>query len=273
MKKYITKNYNITALILIIAMAMLCSIMIIILLFPTNRGIANAEEGILSQDVKNYIETEYNEQTELVYDGVRYILNIYQDDYIVNYIPKTLFLAENTTLNIYEEYGYFVHTFRDKKFQDAEVLDNMHSYVLVFTIDYSTAEEESITKDRFSYTITPIFQREYISVLPNGNDEHFSVGFYSNMNMRQFESSWEDFLNATFRPEYLLQYNLSDDVNRSEGVVAPAPQRTDDVSYACELFYDEINIFNLTDIAVAANIYNEQELNSAADLKIRGVFA
>lgn len=52
MKKYITKNYNITALILIIAMAMLCSIMIIILLFPTNRGIANAEEGILSQDVK-----------------------------------------------------------------------------------------------------------------------------------------------------------------------------------------------------------------------------
>lgn len=263
MKKYITKNYNITALILIIAMAMLCSIMIIILLFPTNRGIANAEEGILSQDVKNYIETEYNEQTELVYDGVRYILNIYQDDYIVNYIPKTLFLAENTTLNIYEEYGYFVHTFRDKKFQDAEVLDNMHSYVLVFTIDYSTAEEESITKDRFSYTITPIFQREYISVLPNGNDEHFSVGFYSNMNMRQFESSWEDFLNATFRPEYLLQYNLSDDVNRSEGVVAPAPQRTDDVSYACELFYDEINIFNLTDIAVAANIYNEQELNES----------
>ena len=235
----------------------------ILLSLGTTSQVAYAESASQGDDIRGYIDNEYNIASELVYTGnpIPYEVDIFGDDPIVKYIPRELFMTENTTLKIHKDYGYFIHTFRDWSYINEEALDNMHSFVLAFAIDFITGKDGFETKDRFSYTITPLFQREYFAVMPNGTVDYITLGFFSNADIIMNASTWEGFLYAAYASDYVLHYNVSSTIDISQGVIVPAPQRNDNASYQCDLFYGEINLFNLADITIAANIFNGQDLN------------
>lgn len=216
-------------------------------------GVAAAEESAVG-GIDNYIQSLYNTKSQL---ENRMTINVMGDDPIIDYVPKELFKEEGETLYIGEDYGYYIYTFADAVdtlLSPRDYTGNMHSFLLVFTITYSVnAPNNSTTADMFSYTIKPIFQREYATLMPGGSNvvglPDYTIGnFYDKISLDAFISMY-------YRQGIMCL--AQDGVSLDDGLVVPIPQRVGDF----ENEYKDVNVFYLTDIAVGAEILNEQELN------------
>lgn len=180
-------------------------------------------------------------------------LLIRNDDAIVNYIDKTYFTAPCQKLFIGNRYGYFIYTFDDGYVDDGDWVQtgNMRSIVLGFDIDFSPKGQAS-TKDAFGYKIEIIFQREFVTLMPNGLGT-VGLGDFNNGGA-ETSKTINKFLESTYK--YSIGCAIQGSISNTNGLVAPVPQKQGD-DYA----FEDVKVFYLSDIIVSANIFNAQDLN------------
>lgn len=204
--------------------------------------------------LKEYIQNEY--RTESSFDRSGLLISVSGDDPIVQYVPKEYFMQEGQHLYIGDDYGYYIYTFPDGMFEipsgNFESYDNLRSIVLGFEIKYEQFGDASDARDGFSYSIKPVFQREYATLMPDGINE-VGIGDYS---------GWNDFSRTTmtFRKDvftHTMACALTGGATKNAGIVFPVPT----YSLTDDFCFDDVNVFYLTDLVVSARIENAQELN------------
>lgn len=235
-------------------------LMIVFVYMSSAAPIAHAEDEVEGQPttLENYL---YEYRTESSFNSTELLLSVSGDDPIVEYVPKEYFMQDGQHMYIGDDYGYYIFTFPDNKFGSEhgsfESLDNKRSIVLGFEIKYEPEGTVSDALDGFSYTIKPIFQREFATLIPNGTNE-VGIGDYSQWN--EYSRTTLSFRQDVFT--YAMSCALADGVSKSEGIVLPVPNY---VRSSDELNFTEINVFYLTDLIVSASIENAQDLNDDDD--------
>lgn len=246
-----TNGWN--AVLCLAALFLLC-VAILFCITSVEADVAYAEEAI--KDISRYMaDNEYNSNANL---ESHHQIIVYGDDPIVNYVPKELFMQEGQELNIVGDYGYYIYTFPDR-YRNADgwghaITKNFHSFLLVFSIEYSVLNVEgSTTADGFAYEIKPLFQREYATLMPDGKDNvglpDYSIGEFNE------KKSLSAIYNYYYRQS--IGCEPAEGVSREDGLVVPVPQKSGDFSSE----YKDVNIFYLKDITVGAQIQNEQDPN------------
>lgn len=246
-----TNGWN--AVLCLAAFFLLC-VAILFCITSVEADVAYAEEAI--KDISRYMaDNEYNSNANL---ESHHQIIVYGDDPIVNYVPKELFMQEGQELNIVGDYGYYIYTFPDR-YRNADgwghaITKNFHSFLLVFSIEYSVLNVEgSTTADGFAYEIKPLFQREYATLMPDGKDNvglpDYSIGEFNE------KKSLSAIYNYYYR--HPIGCEPAEGVSREDGLVVPVPQKSGDFSSE----YKDVNIFYLKDITVGAQIQNEQDPN------------
>lgn len=213
-------------------------------------GVAQAEEAEKTTFEK-YIQNDYMKNMTFSSNKI----TIFSNDPIVDFIPIELFKTPGQSIYVGEDYGYYIFTFEGGEYSygwNAQL--NMRSIVLGFAIHY-IADGTSANANAATYTIRPVFQREYITLIPNGG-YNASIGDYSYGGAEESKEI-SAFLNNTFQGPSIL-CAPADGVSVGEGLVAPMPQRKG-ASYV----FEDVNVFYLENIAVNATIENEQDLNAS----------
>lgn len=141
-------------------------------------------------------------------------LLIRNDDAIVNYIDKTYFTAPCQKLFIGNRYGYFIYTFDDSYVDDGDWVQtgNMRSIVLGFDIDFSPKGQAS-TKDAFGYKIEIIFQREFVTLMPNGlGQSDWEILIMAEQKQaRQLINSWSRLINIVLAVPFKAVFPIPTD--------------------------------------------------------------
>lgn len=215
----------------------------------------DSEEIFSNSDVTNYIDNEYNANATLT-DSSQ--IEVFGDDPIINYIPKEYFKEEGQHLEITGDYGYYIYTFEDRYAQTnkwtVDRTGNMHSFVLVFNVTYAAIYgENSSTADAFSFKVAPLFQREYATLMPSG-EERVAYPDYDENPINQ-KLSENGLINQIYNSS--MGCAPADGVTNGDGLVVPVPQSKGNF----EKEYKDVNIFFLTDVVFGAEIRNEQDLN------------
>lgn len=232
-------------------------LMTVLLLFIMTDGakVAYADEIEEPTTLDNYLLNEY--RNEMSFDEPNRSINVSGDDNIVEYVPKEHFMQEGQHFYIGDDYGYYIYTFPDGKFENPNgkftSFGNMRSIVLGFEIKYEQVGDISEARDSFSIEIKPLFQREYATLMPDG-DNDVGIGDYS-----KWKESSRDTIN--FRTDvftYQMTCVLADGVNKNSGLVFPVPHY--DFS-SDDFYFDDVDVFYLTDLVVSASIENAQDLN------------
>lgn len=227
-------------------------ILFILLLFATftHVGTVYAEESSATT-LGDYLNTEYGSNISPAENSG---ITINGDDPIVQYVPKQYFLTEGQQIYVGENYGYYIYTFDDGYyFNEWHSHGNLRSIVLGFEIKY-VVDGNASTRDGFKYEINILFQREYLTLLPDGlrvtalGDFEFG-GAMESKTSNQFR--WTTYV------EPRINVNPADGVDVGEGLVTPVPQRV-----RGDVVYQDVNVFFLNNIAVSANIMNEQDPNA-----------
>lgn len=214
---------------LAICAALLLFVLLMLVLMTLDfAGVAYAEaetSGVISdvrQGLENYAENVYPTTTTWE-KSPNAQLHILGEDPIVNYIPKSAFTSAGEHLYIGRDYGYFVYTFVNKCDSDYLTFVNKQSVVLVFLIDYDDGDDDLITKDTFNYTIQPLFQREYITIMPDDTNGYIYLAdaamFQSYVSQ---ERPWNDFIEWAYCER--SPYFIEEGVENVDGIVVPLPQ-------------------------------------------------
>ena len=237
---------------------MLISVITVLLCIESATLIAYAEDSeeiFSNSDVTNYIDNEYNANATLTNSSQ---IEVFGDDPIINYIPKEYFKEEGQHLEITGDYGYYIYTFEDRYAQTnkwtVDRTGNMHSFVLVFNVTYTAIYgENSSTADAFSFKVAPLFQREYATLMPRG-EERVAYPDYDENPINQ-KLSENGLINQIYNSS--MGCAPADGVINVDGLVVPVPQSKGNF----EKEYKDVNIFFLTDVVFGAEIRNEQDLN------------
>lgn len=246
---------------LAICAALLLFVLLMLVLMTLDfAGVAYAEaetSGVISdvrQGLENYAENVYPTTTTWE-KSPNAQLQILGEDPIVNYIPKSAFTSAGEHLYIGRDYGYFVYTFVNKCDSDYLTFVNKQSVVLVFLIDYDDGDDDLITKDTFNYTIQPLFQREYITIMPDDTNGYIYLAdaamFQSYVSQ---ERPWNDFIEWAYCER--SPYFIEEGVENVDGIVVPLPQLSVD-----NFYYADVEMFYLSDISIGATLSNEQDVN------------
>lgn len=213
-------------------------------------GVAQAEE-VKKTTFEKYIQDDYMQNMTFSSNKI----TIFANDPIVDFIPIEMFKTPGQSIYVGEDYGYYIFTFEGGEYNSGwNAQLNMRSIVLGFEIEYE-AEGTLANTNNARYTIRPVFQREYITLIPNGG-YNASIGDYSYGGAEESKEI-STFLNNTFQGPSIL-CAPADGVGVGEGLVAPMPQRKGS-SYV----FEDVNVFYLENIAVNATIENEQDLNAS----------
>ncbi len=129
-------------------------LMTVLLLFIMTDGakVAYADELEEPTTLDNYLLNEY--KNEISFDKPNRIINVSGDDNIVEYVPKEHFMQEGQHLYIGDDYGYYIYTFPDGKFENPNgkftSFGNMRSIVLgtLILAIVGTARLKNKTKDK-----------------------------------------------------------------------------------------------------------------------------
>lgn len=215
---------------------------------------ADGGKSNIRQGLENYLEDEYLTTTTWE-KSPNAQLNISGEDPIVNYIPKSAFTNDGEHLYVGRDYGYFVYTFVNKWDTDQLTFVNKQSVVLVFLIDYDDGNEDLTTKDAFNYTIQPLFQREYVTLMPNDSNGYIGLADAAEFSSYATQSRpWNEFLEWTYHKR--SPYFIAEGVENIDGIVVPLPQLSVD-----DFYYADIEMFYLSDISIGATLSNEQDVN------------
>ena len=215
---------------------------------------AGGGKSNVRQGLENYLEDEYLTTTTWE-KSPNAQLNVLGEDPIVNYIPKSAFTNDGEHLYVGRDYGYFVYTFVNKWDTDQLTFVNKQSVVLVFLIDYDDRDYYLTTKDTFHYTIQPLFQREYLTLMPNDSNGYIGLADAAEFSSYVTQSSpWNEFLEWTYHKR--SPYFIAEGVENIDGIVVPLPQLSVD-----DFYYADIEMFYLSDISIGATLSNEQDVN------------
>ena len=251
MKNITFKNMHRVLIGMLVLAILMISIVAFISAADTTR-VALAEGDTPDGVWQNYLDSGYEEGMQ--FDQNEMIVS--SDNPIVQYVPKGLFVAEGYSLYIGDEYGYYIYTFEDGIYEDEwHSTGNMRSIVLGFEIrfDLFPGEESIETKDAFSYTIEPIFQREYLTLLPDGERE-VAIGDFSDGGV-QSSMTIDEFRSQTYN-DITINCVLDEGADVEDGLVTRVPHQID-----ASMTFADVQIFYLKNIAISANLLNEQELN------------
>lgn len=233
-----------------IILMMVILLMLLFLSLFTFLGTTYAEE-INTTTLGDYLYSEYGSNISPAENSG---ITINDDDPIVQYVPKQYFLTEGQHLYVGEDYGYYIYTFGDGYyFNEWHSHGNLRSIVLGFEIVFYTTGNTA-TKDDFRYRIKILFQREYLTLLPDGlrvtalGDFEFGGAMES--------KTFDQFRRSTYR-DLRINVNPAAGVNVGDGLVTPVPQL-----FKGDVVYQDVDVFFLNNIAVSANIMNEQDPNA-----------
>ncbi len=140
-------------------------------------------------------------------------------DYIVEIIPYTYFYEEIEALEIGNEYGFYIKTTKEENYYTSKVL--------VFDIEKDLNLIEN--NDRINYSITVLFNYNYIALLPDEKNLNYNEHFIDN------------------------EYNLEIVIPVCTAFTKPGVTPPFDYEFSNDLY--------LKDISFAASLYNEQALN------------
>lgn len=238
-----------------LTMGIIIGIILMAILFSVGQ-IAYAEGNDEEKTTLNkYLLNEY--RNEMSFDEPNRIINVSGDDNIVEYVPKEHFMQEGQHLYMGDDYGYYIYTFPDGKFENSSYeftsFGNKRSIVLGFEIKYEQVGDISEARDSFSIEVKPLFQREYATLMPDGINE-VGIGDYS-----KWQESSRDTIN--FRKDVFTNQMtcvLADGVDKNSGLVFPVPHY--ELSSG-DFYFDDVDVFYLTDLVVSASIENAQDLN------------
>lgn len=251
MKNITFKNTHRVLIGMLVLAILMISIVAFISVADTTR-VALAEGDMPDGVWQNYLDGGYEEGMQ--FDQNEMIVS--SDNPIVQYVPKGLFVAEGYSLYIGDEYGYYIYTFEDGIYEDEwHSTGNMRSIVLGFeiTFDLFPEDKDIATKDAFSYTIEPIFQREYLTLLPDGAREA-AIGDFSDGGVKS-SMTIDEFRSQTYN-DITINCVLDEGADVEDGLVTRVPHQTD-----ASMTFADVQIFYLKNIAISANLLNEQELN------------
>ena len=251
MKNITFKNIHKVLIGMLVLAVLMISIVAFISAADTTR-VALAEGDTPDRVWQNYLDGGYEEGMQ--FDQNEMVVS--SDNPIVQYVPKRLFVAEGYSLYIGDEYGYYIYTFEDGIYEDEwHSTGNMRSIVLGFeiTFDLFPEDKDIATKDAFSYTIEPIFQREYLTLLPDGAREA-AIGDFSDGGV-QSSMTIDEFRSQTYN-DITINCVLDEGADVEDGLVTRVPHQID-----ASMTFADVQIFYLKNIAISANLLNEQELN------------
>ena len=203
----------------------------------TNDYFTNSDELLLRKEftINDYPNSLYGTASTFsiaqadLYD-VMLDLEVYEDDPIVEIVPKRFFKESGEQFSIGRDYGFYINTFPIGN-------GNFQSTVLIFDITTITDLVETI--DCVIIEVKLLFQYEYLYINPDTN-------FVS------VEGRIRDFSIG-----YSIQSNF--------GFVIPVPivQTIGDFNHGYDFVirYGEVNDYYLKDISFAGTLYNEQEVN------------
>ena len=251
MKNITFKNIHKVLIGMLVLAVLMISIVAFISAADTTR-VALAEGDTPDSVWQTYLDGGYEEGMQ--FDQNEMVVS--SDNPIVQYVPKRLFVAEGYSLYIGDEYGYYIYTFEDGIYEDEwHSTGNMRSIVLGFeiTFDLFPEDKDIATKDAFSYTIEPIFQREYLTLLPDGAREA-AIGDFSDGGVKS-SMTIDEFRSQTYN-DITINCVLDEGADVEDGLVTRVPHQTD-----ASMTFADVQIFYLKNIAISANLLNEQELN------------
>lgn len=234
------------------AISLMIVILLVLLLFAifTFTGTVYAEESSATT-LGDYLNTEYGSNMSPAENSG---ITINDDDPIVQYIPKQYFLTEGQQIYVGEDYGYYIYTFADGDYSmEWHSHGNLRSIVLGFEIAFITTGDTA-TKDDFRYRIKILFQREYLTLLPDGL-RMTGLGDFE-LGGAMESKTFDQFCRSTYTDLH-INVNPAAGVDIADGLVTPAPQLVKG-----NVVYQDVDVFFLNNIAVSANIMNEQDPNA-----------
>lgn len=118
-----------------------------------------AYKGVSEDDFIDDYSTSYHAtNSKILKNGDNPYVQLNGDDKIVNIVPKSLFFKEGKTLDVLDDYGYFVNTLKTST-------GTLYSSVIVFSIDINTNLKETV--DKVISTITVEFEYTYVGLTPS----------------------------------------------------------------------------------------------------------
>ena len=249
MKSYALK-YSMAIMLMILAI--IVGTMLLIACDDVRLAYAESEDGTTLED---YFANDYMQNADFDRDALQ--ITISGNDSIIDLIPSDFFTEEGQHLFIGDDYGCYVYTFEDRYYDtpssESNFSGNNRSIVLGFSIEYFVNGNVEQAQDGFSFTIEQIFQREYVTLLPGGENS-IAIGDYDRWEAQS--THFDAFCMSIYL--YEMDCVLGEDVSKGDGLVFPVPQ----YHFAEDNFaFDDVDLFFLKDIVVSAMISNEQDCN------------
>lgn len=198
------------------------------------------------------------------------MINVYDDDPIVQYVPKSLFMQRGTYLHIGKEYGFYVNSHVISDGAHNETVEDINEVdVLVFDIkiEYDYTGNAICIEVRPLWTYTYFYFNQDVANYPPNFDNPNNIDFIYGVHL--YALAYDDF--------YYI--NLQSQKAISEGLVAPYPywgqeniKKQNSTNYSCyrdsarlhEHKYALVNISSVVE-AESINMANISDLEYDAN--------